>query len=403
MTLHIGMIANYLPAPANWGSTLRVHHLARGLARVGRLSLYCRASEEDAAQMEGHPDLALYERIHIHRLPRKVYADVFKVFSEESMKVWMAQEDQDDPLGQQLCASHQRDPLDVLVCHQLFSASVARGCGIPWVLDAHEIVHVGLSEMHRAQRSADTALATEQWQQVRDFEGKAMRETSLVVSVTQADADVVGRMGQPAVCVIRNGVAAHEIPYTPPSQRTTLDVLFTGAFFWPPNGKAARFLAKEVMPRVWQMEPAARLVLCGRSPGADVVFLQRRGIEVTGTVSSMQPFLDRAAVYANALFEGSGSSLKVLEALASGIPLISTAVGVRGYPLLPGREYVSAEDADGFARAIIDQFRDRAAADERARAGRAVAEQYDWAPIGREFAAAVSSVARRGIDQRRSI
>ncbi len=393
MGLHVAMIANSLPAPANWGATLRLIRLAQGLARIGRITLYCRTSEEDAARFRSHLDLAPFAQVRMHPLPRKVYAGIFKIFTDDSTAVWMAES---DPLTQLLGTDHEREPFDVLVCQQIFTSNVARPfSAIPLVLDADEVTSLSLSQMLKALPAVNPEADQARLALVRGYEDGTFRAAKLVTCVTESGADYVRARGQPCVRVIRNGGDVSQAPFTPPSRRTGLEILFVGAYFWPPNSKAARFLAREVMPRVWQEEPAARLVLCGRSPGIEVALLQRPGIEVTGTVPSVQPYLDRAAVYANALFEGAGSSLKVLEALANGIPLISTAIGVRGFALTPECHYVAAEDADSFARAILAQFRDRAAADDRARAGRTFAEDHDWDQIGREFAEAVAGVARR--------
>ncbi|WP_418654985.1 glycosyltransferase, partial [Acinetobacter baumannii] len=75
-----------------------------------------------------------------------------------------------------------------------------------------------------------------------------------------------------------------------------------GLMSHPPNVAAARFLARQVMPMVWRAEPAARMVLCGRAPAREVEDLEGPGVEVTGTVSSVVPYLSGSAVYANALF-----------------------------------------------------------------------------------------------------
>jgi glycosyltransferase involved in cell wall biosynthesis len=328
----------------------------------------------------------------MHQLPRQVYAEVFRVFSDASMAVWMGPS---DPLCRQLIEDHEREPYDVLVCGQLFTANVARALGVvPLVLDAPAIMSQFLAEMLAAMPRMSLEAERSRIESVNVYELRTWGEAALVTCVTEEDATYVRERCPTPVRVIRNGVAAAELPFILPSRRGGLEVLFVGTFVWPPNSKAARFLAKEVMPRVWQEEPSAKLVLCGRSPGVEVALLRRRGVEVTGTVPSVRPYLDRATVYANALFEGAGSSLKVLEALACGIPLISTATGVRGYPLLPGRHYTAAEDADGFARAILSHFRSRASWDEPAREGRAFAEQFNWDRVGEEFAAAVAEVAR---------
>jgi glycosyltransferase involved in cell wall biosynthesis len=192
---------------------------------------------------------------------------------------------------------------------------------------------------------------------------------------------------------VPNGAAIADLAFVPPSARKSLEILFVGLMSHPPNVVAARFLARAVMPRVWRDEPGARLVLCGRAPAREVEALAGPGVVVTGTVPSVAPYLTRAAVYANALFHGTGSSLKVPEALAAGVPLVSTVVGARGFPLRAGEHFTLAEDADGFARAIVRALRDRAALDARATAARAVAERFDWATIARTFARIVVAAA----------
>ena len=93
-----------------------------------------------------------------------------------------------------------------------------------------------------------------------------------------------------------------------------------------------------MMPIVPATMPDARLTLCGGSPGPEVRALASPWCEVTGSVPDIRVFQKRASVFANALFHGAGSSLKVPEALAAGLPIISTNTGVRGYELRAGED-----------------------------------------------------------------
>ncbi len=187
-----------------------------------------------------------------------------------------------------------------------------------------------------------------------------------------------------------------ELPFIPPSQRQEKEILFVGAFFWPPNSKAGRFLIKDVLPRVREAEPGARLVLCGKDPGMELTLLRRTGVEVTGTVPSVAPYLERAGVFANSLFGGTGSSLKVLERSRPAFHSSRPRSAWRGHPVEPGRHYIPAEDADTFARAIIEIFHAPERFDDLARAGRSLAESLAWERVGEAFAAAVAAAAQGG-------
>ncbi|WP_165228286.1 glycosyltransferase [Aquisphaera insulae] len=393
MPLRIALIANSLPAPADSGSMIRACRLAHALAGVGAVSLYARCSESDAERHGAHPDLAPFDRIRLDPEPDPVHASLSRVFSGPSMDRWMAD---DDPLGAILARDHAEAAFDVVVCQQLFTANVARGLpGVPMVLDEHNVESQAIGQVlgayERARVPIDPALATAR---IEAYERAAWPRAALITCPTVADADRMRGHTTAAVRVVPNGADTDLIPMRSPSRRAGKSILFVGAYFWPPNFKAAQFLARRVLPLVRAREPQARLVLCGKSPGIEVALLRKEGVEITGTVPSTRPYLDDAMVYGNALFQGAGSSLKVLEALASGIPLVSTPAGVRGHPVEPGRHYIPAEDAEGFAGAILGVLADPAAFDAQAAAGRAVAESLSWPVVGADFASAVARVAR---------
>jgi len=161
----------------------------------------------------------------------------------------------------------------------------------------------------------------------------------------------------------------------------------------PPNVAAAVRLAREVLPKVRDRHPDATLVLCGRAPDATVRALASECVTVTGTVDDTRPFLDAAGCYVNALTDGEGSSLKLPEAMAAGVPVVSTAVGARGFDVSDERELLIAAP-DALAAAVLACWGDVAAADERAVRARALAEALDWDVVGERFARAVLGVVR---------
>jgi glycosyltransferase involved in cell wall biosynthesis len=284
-------------------------------------------------------------------------------------------------------------PFDVLVVEHCHAALPAIDAGVPWVLDEHNVESEYL--LARAQAAGGVG----PWQRrevtaLRNWERAAWRAASEVVCVSTADAERVSRDASRAALVIPNGVDVEAVPYVAPSQRRGFDMLFVGLMDHAPNVVAAQFLAREVMPRVMREEPNARLVLCGMNPAAEVRALAGERIVVTGFVPSVHSYLEAATVYVNPLRHGTGTSLKVLEALAAGLPLVSTAVGVRGFGLRPESDYIHADDAESFTRAILRAFRERASFDTSARLGRELAERHAWTELSRRFAEVVERAAR---------
>jgi glycosyltransferase involved in cell wall biosynthesis len=196
---------------------------------------------------------------------------------------------------------------------------------------------------------------------------------------------------------VPNGIALGRYRFIPPSERRGNAILFVGLLSYKPNEEAATVLAKRVLPLVRRRIPDASLTLAGRDPLKTVRELASDHVRVTGTIPDVAPLFDEHAAFAVPLSFGGGSSLKVLEALATGLPLVGSPFAVRGYDLEPEREYLSGRNPAELADQLCRVLSKRADFDELAARGRRVAEGYDWAAIGQRFADVVrASVEARG-------
>lgn len=176
-----------------------------------------------------------------------------------------------------------------------------------------------------------------------------------------------------------------------PAHRPTL--LFQGSFTWPPNADAAAWLVGEVLPRLHTRVPDARVVLAGR-PAPEVTALAGPCVEVAGTVPSMAPYLRAADLVVVPLRVGSGTRIKILEAFAHGVPVVSTTIGAEGLDVVAGRHLALADDAEELARACAVLLTDRSRREALAAAGgRLHAERH----LPEHAAARVREAARRAV------
>ncbi len=157
-------------------------------------------------------------------------------------------------------------------------------------------------------------------------------------------------------------------------------ILSMATMFWPPNVDGVLWFAREVWPLVQQAVPQARVALVGSRPPETVRQLAADpAIEVPGYVADPRPYLERTAALIVPVHAGGGMRVKILEALARGLPIVSTTIGYEGIDLTPGEHLLVGDTPQTFAEALIRLLRDPELGRRLAAQGRRVAEErYDW-------------------------
>jgi polysaccharide biosynthesis protein PslH len=255
-------------------------------------------------------------------------------------------------------------------------APLARATGALVMCTAHNVAF--LAQWQRARRERDSLVRTRRllgalslWR----YELRALRDCHLVVTLSEADALAVR-------CWLPQLPVAH-VPAGVELRERALGgqegpVLFVGGYLHPPNVEAAQWLAREVWPQVRAVRPEARLVLAGRDPPAVVRTLAGPGIEVPGTLAELAPLYEQAGVVAAAAFWGGGVRIKILEALAAGLPVVATPPAAAGLALEHGHNALLANDAASFAGAVVQLLGDAALRERIGHAGHALAlAQHD--------------------------
>jgi len=219
-----------------------------------------------------------------------------------------------------------------------------------------------------------------QWHRFRRFEERAFRRAARVIAVTEKDAGLIrDAFGQPNVDVVDNGIDRAFFA-SAAGPRDPSRILYLGALDWWPNLDAVGLLLDRIFPRVRDLEPGATLAIVGRRPPAALTARVRHtpGVELHADVADVRPFLGGCGVMAVPLRIGGGSRLKILEALASGLPVVASTIGAEGLLLRAGVDYVRAEE-DEMAQALVRAIRAPGEMQEMAQRARGgVLEMYDW-------------------------
>jgi glycosyltransferase involved in cell wall biosynthesis len=161
--------------------------------------------------------------------------------------------------------------------------------------------------------------------------------------------------------------------------REQSELLFLGSLDYWPNVDGLAWFVREVLPLVVAKLPSTRLSVVGRAPTDAVRALAGKHVDVIGDVPDVRPHFARASVLVIPLRIGGGSRLKLVEAMGSATPVVSTQIGAEGFDFRDPEHLWLADDANSFARSTLEALGDPRAASERAQRGRELAVQrYTW-------------------------
>ncbi len=413
-------ISSELPWPLNTGGHIRTFHLLRALAREFHVRLLTVIEPGEAAAVER----LRHEGINVRTAvvgPRRPWQEVPRVIgaalrrepyvlyrrhNRAALRRLVRQE-----LSWQTPDVVHLDHLDPFVFRSLFP-------GVPLIADMHNVYsrlaervadeHRGLKGFYlkreagllarveqRVSRAADVVLTVSAEEQTafRHFGGRDVRLVPNGVDCSAYEHLPVGRKLKPEApaksCAESGFACASGFNSPAPSH----ELLYLGAMSWQPNAKAAEFLAREVLPAVRRRFPETRLQLVGRNPGASVLALRELpGVEVAANVPDVGVYLERATLLAVPLDSGGGTRLKILEAFAAGLPVVSTPIGCEGIDATHG-EHLWIAERDRFADAICELLARPEVSHQMAANARELAwSKYDWSSIGQAACSAVRAV-----------
>jgi glycosyltransferase involved in cell wall biosynthesis len=158
-------------------------------------------------------------------------------------------------------------------------------------------------------------------------------------------------------------------------------IIFTGTAGYPPNDEAVRWLLRDIWPQIRMRNPDVQLILAGRNATQywKPLIQSGDGIQLYSDVPDMRPIVSQASVAIVPILSGSGTRLKILEALSMRTPVVSTLIGAEGLELTPNEEILIGDTADNFASSVCELLGNPCLQIKLAENGRAIVErQFDW-------------------------
>ncbi len=387
-SLRVVVIDEELPYPPNSGKRIRSLNLITRLAKRHDITYIChRNHNENEIQpaieylencgirpivvdrsIPQKSGLAFYARLAANLLSRKPYS--VQIHNSRQLR---------KALREQLATGK----VDLIQAEWTPYADCLRHVDdIPWVVMAHNIESLIWQRYHESESDfAKRWYINRQWRKFESFEKQVFAVASRVVTVSQPDADLArNQFTASHVDVVDNGV---DIDYFHPAEveRNPNRLLFLGSLDWRPNLDAVASLLDQVFPRIAADAPLAQLDIVGRNPPDWLLerAASTANVDVHANVPDVRPFLWQSGLMVVPLRIGGGSRLKILEALATGCPVVSTRVGAEGLNLTPGKHFAEVSDLHDLPQAVLDWITHHKEAQTAAYAGRdRVIKQYSW-------------------------
>jgi len=283
-------------------------------------------------------------------------------------------------LGRLLKHEAARRPFDVVLAYSSsslpYALTVPAGARVADLVDADSAKWAAYAEASRWPRSW---FYRREARGVRRLEQQALRHCDAVVLVSRAEADALGA-GSDRVLPVGNGVDTETFrPQARPADAPPT-LVFTGTMDYRPNVEGVRWFAEAIWPALRRERPDLRFVIVGRDPAPAVRRLaERPGIDVTGAVPDVRPYLAGSTLAVAPLLTARGIQNKVLEAMAMGRAVVASPAALEGLDVEPAVEVIEAQPPEAWQRQILDLLQNDARRQDVERAARRRVERdYTW-------------------------
>lgn len=388
--MKILFLSRWFPWPADNGARIRIYNLLRSLSERHEIYLVSFCDSPPTRQALDHLRAFCREIRTVRHKPflpgtGKALAGLFSLTPRSLVDMFSPEL---QAAAQQIASAS--GPMDMLISSQIDM--------VPYLENIHarykviEELEVGILRQ-RLQDAGNPFSKLRHWLTWIKLTGYVRRMSGQVDGITvvsEREKSLAGRMVKAGVPlrVVANGVdSAALLPALTSKQRKPMRLIYNGSMTYAPNFEAMRWFVRDVFPRVRETWPETELVITGEAQQEALHFLSGiEGVLLSGYVDDIADELARASVAVISLQSGGGTRLKVLEAMAAGVPVVSTSKGVEGLDLQPGEDFLLADSADQFAAAVTQLLGDQNRQDFlREHAARTVRSRYDWSLIGKEL------------------
>ncbi len=392
--LKILFLTHRFPFPPDRGDRIRSHAIIRHLAERHQISLasIVERPPDDGALRDARSLCASVDIGTVSRLRHLAAACCLATMTPLTLPLFRSA-----ALRAKIDRRLATESFDLIFIYCSSMAPYVLGrTAVPTVIDFIDVDSQKWLDYARASAFPMKAIYRREAALLRRFERRVVQACAHAFVASEREAVILRSIvpGAP-ITAIPNGVGL--IPRLRP-RRDSRKLVFTGVMDYRPNVDAVTYLVRDVWPAVRAAVPDAEFVIVGQKPSREVRRLAGvPGVTVTGWVSDVSAYLAEAAVFVAPLRLARGIQNKILEAMAAGIPVVTTQAGLAGLDALPGRDLLAADTADLFAQQTVSLLRDVGLRESLSRSAQVfVRRHHQWGPKAAQLERILSDVVAAG-------
>jgi sugar transferase (PEP-CTERM/EpsH1 system associated) len=381
--LRILLFMSAVPYPPTWGAGIRNYEVLRQLARNHDVTVltYGASDQRDATRVLEQicARVVTVAGPPLRMIPAKRRRQMASLLSSSSYRAtWLHSRELQDALDRLL----DEGDFDVIQIESSMMSrfKIERGRAIV-VLDEHNIEYEAMWRSFRTERSPiRKAYYLAEYIKCRPEEiGAWIAADGCTVTSAREERIVRATIPDKPTKVVPNAVDTSFFRSSGLAPDPN-ELVFTGTMSYRPNVDAVNYFVRSVLPHLRRIRPSVHLTVVGADPPPELIRLSSPYITITGAVTDVRPFFERASVAVVPIRMGSGTRLKIGEALAMAKPIVSTTLGAEGIDLQDGQHILLADDPVTFAAQVVRALGDPVLTASLGARGRAFAEEHlSWA------------------------
>lgn len=377
------MLTPYLPYPLSSGGQIRSYNLLKNLGKKHQITLVALIKHDSEKQYISNISDFCQKVIVAHR-PERPWTLGNIVKTAFGLYPFLVVRNFSPKAKEKVAQELQKETFDLIHAETFYVMPHISETSVPILLVEQTIEYLVYRHYVEAMRWAPLRpIFSADVEKIHYWEEYYWKRAKRVVAMSEPDRQVMkSRIRDLDVSIVPNGVDCTFFKYKKRTRQLQPRILFVGNFKWLQNREAVIELVKKIWPLISSKLPQAHLWIVGRYPTSDILALRNENIEISDKIEDIREAYSRSDVLLAPIFGSGGTRYKILEAMACGVPVITTPQGIAGLGARDGNEALIHTSSLDLAEATVKVLQDSSLYLKLARqANQMVRQTYSWEVI----------------------